>query len=187
MSTAEGKAAMSYGTTPGEQPDPAEQSAGQPTPEPSPMPPVNPYDAPGQQGLPSYGQQGYGQPGYGQPGYGQPGFGQPGNGPAGYFPPGYGAGPAGTPPATYLPWAYTAAVGGVLFSLILGLPTGLVAVNYGRKVRPAWAAGDAHGAISASRKARTWAIVATVLDVLGIVVVFVFLAAGARSGSTASP
>jgi len=163
---------MSYGTTPGEQPDPAPQSAGQPTPEPSPMPPVNPYDAPGQQGLPSYGQQGYGQPGYG---------------PAGYFPPGYGAGPAGTPPATYLPWAYTAAVGGVLFSLILGLPTGLVAVNYGRKVRPAWAAGDVQRAISASRKARTWAIVSTVLDVLGIVLVFVLLAAGARTGSTASP
>jgi MFS family permease len=121
---------------------------------------------------------GYGQPGYGQPGYGPP-YGQPGHGPP-YGQPGYGT-PYGQPPPTHLIWARIALAGGVLFNLILGFPAGLIAQRYGRKVRPAWAAGDQAAAVSASRKARTWAIVSTVLDALGIILLIAVIAAGAQS------
>jgi hypothetical protein len=112
--------------------------------------------------------------GYGQPGYGQPGYGPP------YGQPGYGV-PYGQPPPTHLIWARIALAGGVLFNLILGFPAGLIAQRYGRKVRPAWAAGDQAAAVSASRKARTWAIVSTVLDALGIILLIAVIAAGAQS------
>jgi hypothetical protein len=171
---------MSYGTTPGdEQPDPAEQQPGafKPTPEPAPMFPEGQYGgSPGQQPPPSYPQPEFGQPGYGQPGYG----------PGGYFPPGYAAGPAGQQPATHLAWAWTAAVGGVLFSLILGLPTALIALNHARKVRPSWQAGDLQAAITASRKARTWAIVSTILDVLGIGILVLVIGAAHTTGSSSN-
>jgi hypothetical protein len=85
----------------------------------------------------------------------------------------YGSAPSqlGRPP-TYLGWAITAAVGGVLFSLILGLPTGLVATRYARKVRTAWDAGDQYEAARASKRALTWSIVSTCLDILGLILVF---------------
>jgi hypothetical protein len=98
--------------------------------------------------------------------------------------PGFGAGSYGAygaPPPTYLIWARIAAVGGVLFNLILGLPAGLVAQRYGRKVRKTWEAGDWQGATAASRRARTWAIVSTVMDVLGAILVVVVLTASASS------
>jgi Interferon-induced transmembrane protein len=171
---------MSYGTTPGdEQPDPAEQQPGafQPTPEPAPMYPEGEYTGPpGQQAPPSYPQPGYGQPGYGQPGSDQ----------GGYFPPGYAAGPTGQPPATHLAWAWIAAVGGVLFSLILGLPTAIIALNHARKVRPNWQAGNVQAAITASRKARTWAIVSTILDILGIGVLVIVIGAAHTTSSNSN-
>ncbi|HUC57355.1 MAG TPA: CD225/dispanin family protein [Streptosporangiaceae bacterium] len=108
----------------------------------------------------------------------QPGFGQPGYPGTGYGVPAY-----GPPPPSYLIWARIAAVGGVLFNLILGLPAALVATSYARKVRQHWETGNAQAALSASKTARTWAIIATVLDVLGIVLLVVILTQSSSSGS----
>jgi hypothetical protein len=116
------------------------------------------------------------------------GFGQPppdpGQTASGYLPPGYGAVAYGKPPPTYLVWARIAAGGGVLFNLILGLPTALIAIQHGRKVRTQWEAGNQQAAISASRKARTWVIVSTVLDVLGVVLVLIVIGAGVASSKS---
>lgn len=166
---------MSYGNTPGdEQPDPGEQQPGafQPTPEPAPMFPEGEYGGPpGQQPLPSYPQPSYPQPGYG---------------PGGYFPPGFGAGPAGQQPPTHMAWAWIAAAGGVLFSLILGFPTAMIALNHARKVRPNWQAGNLQAAITASRKARTWAIVSTILDLLGVGLLVIVIGSAHTTGSNSN-
>src|SRR5215469_5292125 len=182
---------MSYGPTPGDgRPDPAEQQPGSVQPAPY-WPEDQNVSAPGQQPPPSYpqpdfGQQSYGHRGYGQPGYGQPGYGQPGSGPAGYFPPGYAAGPAGQEPPNYLAWARIAAIGGVLFSLILGFPTAMIALQYARKVRPNWQAGNVQAAITVSRKARTWAIVSTILDLVGVAVFALIIGSAHTTGSNSS-
>jgi hypothetical protein len=102
-------------------------------------------------------------------------YGQPGPPAPGYPMPGYGVPPHGAPPPTHLIWARIAAAGGVLFSLILGFPAALVALNHARKVRPSWESGNQPAAVSESRKARTWATVSTVLDVLGLIVVVLLL------------
>lgn len=171
---------MTDGMTLGDgQPDPAEQQPGafQPTPEPAPMFPEGQYGGPsGQQAPPSYP----------QPGYDQTGFGQPGYGTSGYFPPGYAGGPGGQQPPTHLAWAWIAAAGGVLFSLILGFPTAMIALSHARKVRPNWEAGNMQGAITASRKARTWSIVSTILDVLGIGILAVVIGAAHTGGASSS-
>ena len=116
-------------------------------------------------------------PGYGQPGYAAPGYGAPG----------YGAGMYGTPPPTYMIWARIAAVGGVLFNLILGLPAGMIAIHHARLVRKQWDSGNQQAAVAASRKARTWAIVSTALDVLGIVLLIVIVAGSASSSNFNNP
>lgn len=166
----DGMAAMSDETMPGDgQPAPAEQQQPffQPPADPSQAWAGNPYaPTPGQQEPPSYG---------------QPGFGS-----ASSFPPGYGAGPGGTPPPTYQAWGYIAAVGGVLFSLILGFPAALIALRHARKVRPTWESGNQQGAITSSRKARTWAIVSTALDLLGIVLLVVVIASAHTTRSSSN-
>jgi molybdopterin/thiamine biosynthesis adenylyltransferase len=115
---------------------------------------------------------GYGQPAPPAPGYGMPGYGVP---------------PQGQPPPTYLLWARIAAGGGVLFNLILGLPAALVAMNHARKVRPLWESGNQPAAVIESRKARTWAIVSTVLDALGVILVIAVIAAGASASNFNTP
>ncbi len=185
---------MSYGNTPGGEQD---DLAGTPPPDPGQAGPAGPPGwAPGQQpppgyGPPSYGPPVYGQPGYGQPNYGQPNYGQPMYGPPGYGmpvygPPGYGPpmyAPPGPKPPTYSGWATTVTVGGVLFSLLVGLPTAIVGITYGSKVSRLWAVGDVHGAYDASRKARGWLTASTVFDLLGLVLVaFLVFARVSRSG-----
>ncbi len=115
------------------------------------------------------------------------GFGQAGPAAPGYVRPGYGATPQGQPPPTHLIWARIAAGGGVLFNLILGLPTALVAMSHARKVRPLWESGDQPAAISESRKARTWAIASTVLDALGVIVLIVVIASSAAASNFSNP
>ena len=175
---------MTYGYTPGgEQDNPAEA----PPPYPGQAGPAGPPGwAQGQQPPPGYGPPTYGPPpgygtppgygAYGQPMYGQPMYGQPGYGMPMY--PGYGQPmypPPGPKPPTYGPWAVSATVGGVLFSLLVGLPTAIVGLSYGSKVTKAWASGDAQGAASASRKARGWLTASTVFDLLGLIlVIFLF-------------
>ena len=83
--------------------------------------------------------------------------------------PGYGQ--LGSTPPAYRVWGIIAVICGVLFNLILGVPTALVGRRYGREVLPLWASGDVQGAVRASRKARAWLIASSVLDVLGIIVI----------------
>lgn len=196
---------MSYGTTPGdEQPNPSEQQPGafQPAPEPAPMAPEGQYPGtPGQQapwnnpppaypqpgyGQPGPGQQGYGQQSYPAPGYGQPGYGQPGYGTGGYFPPGYAAGPTGQEPSSHMAWVWVAAIGGVLFNLILGFSTAMIALSQARKVRPNWQAGNLQAAVSASRRARNWLIVSTIFDVIGVGAFILVLGSAHTAGSSSS-
>jgi hypothetical protein len=144
------------------------------------------YGQPAYGQQPTYGQQppyggqpGYGQPAYGQPGYGPPPYGgQPGYGMPAYPQPGYGAPiypPPGPQPPTYGAWAVSAIIGGALFSLLIGLPTAIVGLNYGSKVKRAWAAGDVQTAASASRKARGWLTASTIFELLGVIlVIFLF-------------
>jgi len=83
--------------------------------------------------------------------------------------------PSGPQPPTYGAWAVSAIVGGVLFSLLIGLPTAIVGLNYGSKVKRAWASGDMQGAASASRKARGWLTASTIFELLGVIlVIFLF-------------
>lgn len=86
-----------------------------------------------------------------------------------------------SPPRTHVGWATAAMVGGVLFSTVLGAPAGFVARRHGRQVQPLWNAGDQQGAIKASRTARTWAIVSTVLDGLGLTLLVVVISLGGAS------
>jgi hypothetical protein len=128
--------------------------------------------------------------GYGAPppdgGYGAP---PPGGGygayPTGgsYGAPGYGGygQPSGKPPSTYRAWAITCIVCGVLFSLIIGLPCGVVALNNSRRVQKAWQMGDMQSAVKASKRARTWAIVATVFEALGLILVITLFSRGGGS------
>jgi hypothetical protein len=162
---------MSYGYTPGgEQDNPAGAAPGYPG-QAGPAGP--PGWAQGQQPPPGYGPPGYGPPGYGPPTYGQPGYGMPMYPSPGYGPPMYGM--PGPKPPTYGSWGVTATVGGVLFSLLVGLPTAIAGLFYGSKVTQLWAAGDVQGAASASRKARGWLTASTIFDLLGLIlVVFLF-------------
>jgi hypothetical protein len=116
------------------------------------------------------------------PGYGQPGYASPG-----YAAPGYGAGMYGKPPPTYLVWARIAAIGGVLFNLILGFPSGMIATRHARTVRQQWESGNQQAAVTASRKARTWAIVSTVFDVLGIILLVILVTPTATQSNFSNP
>ena len=82
-------------------------------------------------------------------------------------------------PPDYRAWVITAVVGGVVFSLLLGMPLGLIAQRNSRRVRGMLESGDHNGAIRASRSARSWAIASMVFDVLGLLLVIVLLS---RSG-----
>lgn len=78
-------------------------------------------------------------------------------------------------PPDYRAWVIAAVVGGVLFSLLLGMPLGLVAQRNSRRVRSRWESGDRDGAVRASRSARSWAIASIVLDVLGLLLAIILL------------
>jgi hypothetical protein len=137
-----------------------------------------------QEPLPDMGQGWSTAPGGGEPAayYGPPGPQGPG-----YAMPGYGVAPPGSPPPTYLIWARIAAGGGVLFSLILGFPAALIAMSHARKVRPHWETGNPQAALSESRKARTWSIVSTVLDGLGLILVIVLFSGQASTSNFNTP
>lgn len=84
-----------------------------------------------------------------------------------YTPPPQAAAPGPIP--NHLVWAIIATV----FSLCLccgipGLITGIVAIVFAAKVNGLLAAGDFDGALRASKNAKTWAIVTTVLAVIGL-------------------
>jgi Interferon-induced transmembrane protein len=96
------------------------------------------------------------------PGYGQSAVGMPG-----HVPP-------GSPPPVYPAWALAAGICGVLF-MFLGAPAAVIGGRYNHKVSELWADGHAQAAIGASRKARTWLIASTVLDVAGLILFIVVI------------
>ncbi len=100
----------------------------------------------------------------------QPGYGQP-----------------GAEPPTYRAWGIAAVICGVLFNLILGLPTALAARRYSSEVPGLWASGDVQAAVKASRKARSWLIASSVLDVLGIILLVVVIIAQASTSDYNNP
>jgi hypothetical protein len=79
------------------------------------------------------------------------------------------------PPPDYRAWVIAAIAGGVLFSLLIGMPLGLIAQRNSRRVRSSWESGDPAGAVRASRSARSWVIASTVFDVLGLLLVILLL------------
>jgi len=83
----------------------------------------------------------------------------------------------------YRAWVIAAIAGGALFSLLIGLPLGLIAQRNSRRVRTRSESGDYDGAARASRSARSWAIASLVFDVLGLLLVIVlFSHAGQPTG-----
>jgi len=102
-----------------------------------------------------------------------------GTGPVFGAPPPYGGqsgyGQPGSMPPTYRAWGIAALVCGVLFNLILGLPTALAGRRYGSEVPLLWASGDVQAAVRASRRARAWLIASSVLDVVGIIALVVII------------
>jgi hypothetical protein len=74
-------------------------------------------------------------------------------------------------PSDFRGWVTAAIIGGVLFSLIIGLPLALVARRKSRRVSEMWQAGDSRGAEQSSRSARNWLIAATVIEVIGFIYV----------------
>lgn len=100
-------------------------------------------------------------PGYQQP-YQQP-YRQP-------YQQGYGVPSA--KPDNYLVWA-------IVTTVLCCLPAGVVSIIYANKVDRLWREGDFAGADSASKQARTWAIVSAVLGVVVGIIYFCFGLLGA--------
>ncbi len=114
-------------------------------------------------------------------------YGQPGPEAPGYRAAGFGATPYGSPPPTYKVFAYLAAACGVLVSLILGFPCGLVAIRHARRVRPYWESGNQPAAAHESRKALTWAVVSTALDVLGLLLLLFVISSSSSPSNFSTP
>lgn len=79
--------------------------------------------------------------------------------------------PAGQtpPPPNYLIWA-------ILATILCCLPFGIVSIVYAAQVNSKWQSGDAQGAMSASKNAKTWAWV-SFFSALGILVFYLILLA----------
>jgi hypothetical protein len=115
-------------------------------------------------------------PGYGQPSrYGQSaGYGQQQSSPQPYGSAPYGS-PAAPPPPTNLTYA--------LVSLLFCWPASIVAIIYASQVKSRWLRGDQQGAMTASRRARTWATASVVVGILLIIYWYAVLRPSAGSGS----
>ena len=74
----------------------------------------------------------------------------------------YGGQPTGPKPANYLVWSILT----VLFCWPLAIP----AIIFSTQVNSKWNAGDAVGAAASSRKARMFAIIATILGVIALLI-----------------
>lgn len=87
----------------------------------------------------------------------------------------YGAAPYGTPPDNYLVW-------GILATVLCCLPLGIPSIVFASQVNTKWAAGDAAGALDASRKARQFAMWSFIAGLVTMAVYFGFvILAGAGS------
>lgn len=119
------------------------------TPPPAPYGPDGSASPP--YGAQPYGQQPYGTQPYGQPGYGQGGYGQGGYGGSGYGQPAPWNRPMGPPPQNYLVYA-------ILTTIFCCMPLGIASIVFAAQVNSRWAAGDAWGAQSASKRAQQFAM-----------------------------
>jgi predicted secreted protein len=112
-------------------------------------------------------------------GYGAP---PPGGGYGSAPPPpggGYG-GPPGSPPPNHLVWA-------ILSTLFCCLPLGIASIVFAAQVNGKYTAGDYAGAQESSRKARSFALWATIIGLaLGVLwlVLVVLLGVGSSNNST---
>ena len=95
----------------------------------------------------------------------------PGYGAAPPPPPGNYGGPGGTPPPNHLVWA-------ILSTLFCCLPLGVASIVFSAQVNSKWSAGDVAGAQQASEKARKFALWATIIGVVFLVLWVVLLIAG---------
>lgn len=93
--------------------------------------------------------------------------------------PGYGGGQPGSPEIpNYLVWS-------ILTTIFCCLPFGIVSIVHAARVDGRRASGDIQGAMEASRKAKTWAIVAAsagVVVALLYLIFFLFIGASVFSG-----
>lgn len=90
--------------------------------------------------------------------------------PGGY---GYGPGP-GTPPPNHLVWA-------ILSTLFCCLPLGVASIVFAAQVNSKWNAGDAAGAQDSSDKARKFALWATIIGLVFLVLYIILIIVGAAS------
>ena len=85
----------------------------------------------------------------------------------------------GPPPANYLVWA--------IVSLLCCWPLGIPAIVFAAQVNTKWSQGDVVGATESARKARQFALWATIAGVVILVidvVVFVLIGVNSTSSST---
>ena len=92
-------------------------------------------------------------------------------------PPGNYGGPGGAPPPNHLVWA-------ILSTLFCCLPLGIASIVFAAQVNSKYAAGDVAGAQESSKKARTFALWATIIGVvLGILYVLLVVVLGVAGSS----
>ncbi len=98
-------------------------------------------------------------------------------------PPAYGGGyqPAGSPPPNYLVWA--------IISIFLCWPLAIPAIVFATQVNSKWAQGDATGAADSSRKAKQFALWATIAGAVYWILMIILFSAGVfasmQAGTTA--
>lgn len=90
-----------------------------------------------------------------------------------------GGAPMGAPPPNNLVWA-------ILSTIFCCLPLGIVSIVFAAQVNGKWQAGDQAGAMDSSRKARTFALWATIVGLLFILGYVVLVVVALSSGSTTS-
>ena len=83
-------------------------------------------------------------------------------------------GPGGAPPPNHLVWA-------ILSTLFCCLPLGIASIVFAAQVNSKWHAGDVAGAQESSKKARKFALWATIIGVVLVVLYLILLVVGAAS------
>lgn len=73
-----------------------------------------------------------------------------------------------------------------IITVLLCTIPGIVAIVFATQVNTKWSAGDAAGAYDASKKAKTWALVGTILGAVGIVFYIIMIATGVMTASSSS-
>ena len=102
---------------------------------------------------------------------------QPGEGYGAAPPPDYyggGGNPPTPPPPNHLVWA--------IISVFLCWPLAIPAIIFSTQVNSKWAQGDVQGAEEASRKAKQFALWATILGIIVIILSVIFFALAGAAG-----